>query len=700
MKLLFQLCLIVTLAVIAGDAGGFETLDVKSWLAKPGVKLVAVEFYSTWCKPCMEAVPKWESLRKKYRDKGLRLIVVSVRDSEGCAVPAWSPDSNVCDEDGQIQQLWKADPLPKAYLFSWQGKTLVKRGSIDEVKTAIEQYFEETPRILVDDPTDETGAKLKNLADVKKAVRSEINRSSKFDLVADDKEIEEIRRLRKKFDNPNYDESVGCKLGKEVTANSQLKVTLKKNTKDGKAQLRLELFSMEQGCLLAGAKAPVPDVKELDKPIAEAVADLVQTLIGDFEYKSAGKTTDGGDVKKVEKKKIDTEEKGGEGQYSGYAPSGGEDVIVKFESDPPGVKVFFKGLKVCDATPCKAELTAGSGTFEFKSSDGKYENSTVSVQIKDGMKPVKAKLAAKFGLLKITSNPSGVKVIMDDKSIGETPIESLETGEGRHKVEVGDSVYVSQWKEFGIERGEKKEYHFDLKARQGGLKAKAKTKEGEPLEGAVYIDGKEIGKTGKIYAVNVGAHKVKVVTEKGEDEKDVEIKEGKEELVQFEIEEGGSVVMKAGDVKIEWVKIPGGTFMMGCSSGDAQCDDDEKPQHKVTVSSFKIMKYEVTQGQYEKVMGNNPSYFKGCGSNCPVESVSWNDAKAFCEKAGGRLPTEAEWEYAARGGKDTKYYCGNEQSCLDGIAWYYSNSGSKTHEVGQKKANGYGLFDMLGNVWE
>ena len=154
--------------------------------------------------------------------------------------------------------------------------------------------------------------------------------------------------------------------------------------------------------------------------------------------------------------------------------------------------------------------------------------------------------------------------------------------------------------------------------------------------------------------------------------------------------------LKFGDAPEGMVPIPAGSFMMGCVPGDSECEDDEKPQHRVTVNSFYMEKYEVTQAQYEKVMVTNPSHFKDCGANCPVESVSWNDAKAYCEKVGQRLPTEAEWEYAVRGGKDgEKFY-----SEVGRIAWYSSNSGSKTHPVGQMLVNGYGLYDMTGNVWE
>jgi hypothetical protein len=108
-------------------------------------------------------------------------------------------------------------------------------------------------------------------------------------------------------------------------------------------------------------------------------------------------------------------------------------------------------------------------------------------------------------------------------------------------------------------------------------------------------------------------------------------------------------------------------------------------------------KHEVTQAEYERVMATNPSRFKGCPT-CPVENVSWNDAAAFCAKIGKRLPTEAEWEYAARAGTTTKYYWGNEMN--GDYAWYAGNSGLRTHPVAQKRPNAWGLYDMSGNVWE
>ncbi|GAB1448169.1 hypothetical protein MASR2M44_11750 [Bacteroidota bacterium] len=159
------------------------------------------------------------------------------------------------------------------------------------------------------------------------------------------------------------------------------------------------------------------------------------------------------------------------------------------------------------------------------------------------------------------------------------------------------------------------------------------------------------------------------------------------------------------EIEANMVSIPAGSFWMGCSEGDNECYDDEKRIHQVRLNGFKMSKYEVTQVQWEAIMGTNPSNFQGC-SNCPVEQVSWNEAQKFIKKLNSltrknyRLPTEAEWEYAARGGEQNDKYSGSDD--IGAVAWYYAydNSGSKTHPVGQKQANGYGLKDMSGNVWE
>ena len=154
---------------------------------------------------------------------------------------------------------------------------------------------------------------------------------------------------------------------------------------------------------------------------------------------------------------------------------------------------------------------------------------------------------------------------------------------------------------------------------------------------------------------------------------------------------------------MEFVLIPPGTFKMGSESGDA----DERPIHQVTISKpFYMGKYEVTQSQWQTIMGNNPSLFPSDPKR-PVDQVTWDDAQAFIRKLNAmegaqlyRLPTEAEWEHAARAGSPSIYSFGNDPKQLGEYAWYRANSERRTHPVGQKQPNAWGLHDMLGNVWE
>ena len=162
---------------------------------------------------------------------------------------------------------------------------------------------------------------------------------------------------------------------------------------------------------------------------------------------------------------------------------------------------------------------------------------------------------------------------------------------------------------------------------------------------------------------------------------------------------------------IEMLLVPPGTFIMGCSASTSYgCFSGENPTHQVTLTSaFYMGKTEVTQAQWQAEMGSYPSYFAGYGDSPsrPVEQVSWNTIQPFLTQNGLRLPTEAEWEYAYRAGTTTAFHSfsgypngTNTDSLLGNIAWYSSNAGSQTHAVAGKYANGFGLYDMSGNVWE
>ena len=181
-------------------------------------------------------------------------------------------------------------------------------------------------------------------------------------------------------------------------------------------------------------------------------------------------------------------------------------------------------------------------------------------------------------------------------------------------------------------------------------------------------------------------------------------REGEERKRREEEARAKERVFRVGGVEFKMIRVEGGTFMMGSPDSDSDAYDDEKPQHRVTLSDYYIGEIPVTQALWQAVMGGNPSYSQGV--NNPVECVSWNDCQEFLKKLNQQtgmtfsLPTEVQWEYAARGGNKSKGYKYAGSNSVKDVAWYTDNSGGMTHPVKGKRANELGLYDMSGNVWE
>ena len=233
MSIRLTLALGLLFALAATPARADEGLSIDKELDRPGVRLVAVEFYATWCKPCMEAVPKWQALHEKYRDKGLRLIVVAVQDDGRCTNPGWSPDRMVCDEDGRISDAFRVGQnLPAAFLWSWRGNLLVQRGHVADVERAVETELAAVPRVTLGVAA--AGADGAQLSKINDLLRSELRKTGKLEVVASVHERELLDRIRRESQKAGYAESSQCRIGEELAANSLLKASLQQGGKEPK----------------------------------------------------------------------------------------------------------------------------------------------------------------------------------------------------------------------------------------------------------------------------------------------------------------------------------------------------------------------------------------------------------------------------------------------------------------------------------
>ena len=388
---------------------------------------------------------------------------------------------------------------------------------------------------------------------------------------------------------------------------------------------------------------------------------------------------------------------------------------------PKDAKVTIDGVLQASSSDGEYSAMLAYGSHTYKVEAGGYISKSGSFTIGKGdMTPISVSLVSALATLSVSCPTPAVSLYVDKKSVGSLPWNG-NLKEGMHLLEVRKDGYRSQQKTIQLAQQQKLDVAFDaLSAIQGNLSVNFK-----PFGSDVYVDGVKVGQSPRVFnGVLVGNHNVEI-RKSGytTSRQTVTISEGQTASISGSLtsttSSSNANVLSSGSsspsgntitipvkngISIEMVKVEAGSFNMGATPEMQDPHDDyEKPVHRVTLTNnYYIGKYEVTQALWQAVMGSNPSKFKG--DDLPVETVSWNDCQDFISKLNAmtgkkfRLPTEAEWEYAARGGKKSRGYKYSGSNTLDDVAWCYTDY--MTHVVGTKQPNELGIYDMSGNVWE
>jgi len=346
----------------------------------------------------------------------------------------------------------------------------------------------------------------------------------------------------------------------------------------------------------------------------------------------------------------------------------------------------------------------GAGTYELETRLPNHRSQSVTRDIEASATPQTLQLLAPtpiYGEVNINSTPAMADIFIDGNKVGQTPQLVSQLLIGQHQVRLSRQGFADYVGSVTISEGETADVSAKL------INAVNITISSNNPQATLYIDSVAQGAASGEKQTTLGQHSVRLVAEGWHEYTGTINVTEQQRTFNLQMEEiiVPRRTVTVGDVQFTMIRVDGGTFQMGSANEqDAEANSDEKPAHQVTLSPYYIAETEVTQELWQAVMGKNPSSFSG--SKRPVEQVSWEDCQGFIKELNKktgmnfRLPTEAEWEFAARGGNKSRgyKYCGSNN--LDDVAWYDSISSSSTHDVKSKQPNELGLYDMSGNIWE
>ena len=399
--------------------------------------------------------------------------------------------------------------------------------------------------------------------------------------------------------------------------------------------------------------------------------------------------------------------------------------ILKIKTTPFGATIEIDSEEKGTTPNTFEDMLIGNYTLRLQKEG--YGTVSKSITIKEDKTLTLEEPLPEGKEITIRSEPAGAKLSIDGIEKGNTPYTTtLKFGEHSLKL-VNDRSIVK--KQISISQNEKKKFMYQMPA------GKEITIRSQPSGATLFIDGKEKGNTPYTTTLQFGNHSLKLATKRETVKEQITVSQHGKKDYNYNVKTFDYYTLRKESVSIEMVNVEGGTFEMGCNSEQSDCNDEETPVHTVTVDDFAMSKYEITNQQYANFMNaigaNSDGSYNGTEyldvdnytclinhdgnsfvvesgkENHPVMEVTWYGAQAFCEYYGGRLPTEAEWEFAARGGNSaiaTKYAGSND---IDEVAWFTGNSGilnsgflRHLHEVGTKAPNELGFYDMSGNLWE